>query len=190
MPVNDSDKCGNESAEVIFREKEDALLLKLGKLKAEAKDNLSEETGISDEDILNDLYELGYARSTIENLLPLLPLVEVAWAEGGVTEKERKRVLDLAARRGIWPDTPEYQQLTGWLREKPTDEFFRRSMRIIRAFLETLDPAQRSLHRTKVISDCLSVAKASGGLFGFGNKISDEEMRMMEQIIEDIWPSS
>lgn len=190
MPFSGHDKCGDESAVADLRQKEDQLLAKLGKLKAEAKDQLSEETGISDEEILNDLQGLGYTRSTIENLLPLLPLVEVAWAEGNVTDKERERVLELAARRGIMPDSPEYQQLTEWLREKPADEFFRRTMRIIRAFLNTLAPAKRSYHRTKVISDCLSVAKASGGLFGFGNKISDVEMEMMEKIIEDMQPRS
>lgn len=178
------DKLANQS----LHQKEDNLLHKLGRLKAEAKNQLSEDTGIADDEMLNDLYELGYSRTTIEKLLPLLPLVGVAWAEGYVTEKERTRILGLANRRGLEPDTAEYQQLTEWLREKPSDEFFRRSMRIIQAFLDALPPAERSYHRTKVISDCLSVAKASGGLLGFGNKISDAEMRMMEQILDEMQP--
>lgn len=182
-PVGDPKKVIEEGD---FHRKENELTKKLRQ--CQAREDLAQETGITEVEILNDMQELGYTRDTIEKLLPLMPLVEVAWAEGWVTDRERKRIHELAARRGITEDTLEFKQLTAWLNEQPTDEFFHRTMRIIRAFLNTLTPAKRTYHRTKVIADCISVAKASGGLLGLSSRISETEMRMMEQIIEELRP--
>lgn len=172
--------------EEYFHRKENELTGRLGQ--RQVRDDLAEETGIADVELLNDMQELGYTRDAIERLLPLMPLVEVAWAEGWVTGREQKRIHELAARRGITEGTGEFRQLTEWLNKQPTDEFFYRTMRIVRAFLDTLTPAKRAYHRTKVISDCISVAKASGGLMGLSSGISDAEMIMLEQIIEELRP--
>ena len=50
--------------------------------------NLAERTGVADDEVLRDLEALGYTSDTVM-LLHLAPLVQVAWAEGGVSERER-----------------------------------------------------------------------------------------------------
>ena len=98
---------------------------------------------------------------------------------------QHRAALHTLKKQGI----PTLLTLTAeWLNQQPTDEFFHRTMRIVCAFLDTLPPAKRAYHRTKVISDCISVAKASGGLLGLSGRISDAEMMMMEQIIEELRP--
>ncbi len=67
--------------------------------------------------------QLGGKPETI-SLLFLVPLVQIAWAEGFVQRAERKTVLRLAADLKITFETEGYADLLSWLDERPTDEFF------------------------------------------------------------------
>ena len=51
---------------------------------------LGEQVGITDPEVSRELAELGFTPETVK-LLPLMPVLEVAWAEGGVTDAERKK---------------------------------------------------------------------------------------------------
>jgi hypothetical protein len=52
--------------------------------------------------------------------LSLVPLVAVAWAEGGVDDVERSIVLARAASLGLSEGDRAYQRLQRWLSEPPT----------------------------------------------------------------------
>src|SRR5574342_691440 len=85
-----------------FRQKERELIEKLKqRATAEtARQQLAEAIGIADEDVLQDLHELGYTRDTV-SLLHLVPLVYVAWAEGSVSRAESALILEAARLRGV-----------------------------------------------------------------------------------------
>src|SRR4051812_6952244 len=86
--------------EKYFLEKEQELIKKLQLTiegKAQRKD-MGESLGIANEDILQNLQDLGYTRDTIK-LLHLVPLIDVAWADGSVSKKEKELILELAKAR-------------------------------------------------------------------------------------------
>ena len=68
----------------------------------------------------------------------LAPLVQVAWAEGEVTEQEHKTVLRLAGTRGVEENSPAHTQLRAWLRERPADALFDTATEAIKVGLAVL----------------------------------------------------
>jgi len=173
--------------EEYFRKKEQELIAKMRRrAEAEAeRQRMAEATGIADEEVLRDLQELGYTRESV-TLLHLAPLVQVAWGEGKVTERERELILEVARLRGVAEGQPAYQKLTEWLDHRPSEEFFQKTLRLLRAVLEALPPEQQQDTRRDLVSYCTQVAAASGGILGLGNKISEAEQALLERIAAEL----
>src|SRR5215216_1178357 len=116
--------------EEYFRKREQELIDKM-RQRAEAdagRQRLSERSGIADAEILQDLEALGYTPDTVL-LLHLVPLVEMAWAEGGVSDRERSLILEAARARGVEDDSAAARQLAQWLAVRPSDRFFETTLR-------------------------------------------------------------
>jgi ADP-ribose pyrophosphatase YjhB (NUDIX family) len=141
---------------------------------------LKEKTGLQDPELLNDLQELGFTPDTIQ-LLPIIPILQVAWAEGGVSAAERKLIVELARARGIAADSAADRQLNEWLERRPSNDVFISATRLVRAMLDQPAQAIGDLSADDVIKYSESIASASGGLFGIG-KISAEERATLTQI--------
>lgn len=170
-----------------FRQKEQELVKQMrhrAALEAEIKE-MEEASGIANEEILATLQELGYTRETVA-LLYLVPLVQVAWASGSVTKRERELVLRLSQWRGVQKDSPAWEKLTNWLDERPSDDFFLMTLRIIRHILDSQTAKGQVASRTDLISFCLRIATASGGFLGIGSKISEGEQAALDQIVEEL----
>jgi hypothetical protein len=168
--------------EEYFRKKEQDLVARMrrqGELEAE-RQRMAEVIGVSDQDVLRDLQELGYTPDTVM-LLHLAPLVQVAWAGGNVTRRERELIIGMARSRGIEEGSRADQQLTNWLDRQPSDEFFQSALRIIRAMLQAMPPEEREASKHDLVSHCASIAAVSGGVLGFG-KISNAEQKLLERI--------
>ena len=88
------------------------------------------------------LQDLGYTSETIP-LLPIVPLVEVAWAEGGVADREREMIFKIAEARGVPPDGVAHEMLSHWLENRPSERFFDNSLRAIRVIFDLLPEEQR-----------------------------------------------
>ena len=127
-----------------FRKKDSEWIKKMQKQAAREveRGQMGDEIGVADPKILQDLQELGYSRDTVK-LVYLVPLVQVAWSEGHVTQRERKRILELAQLRCIEEGSLAYSQLTEWLSQRPRLEFFERTLSVIR------EPAEGHAGRTK-----------------------------------------
>lgn len=175
-------KRGKALEDEYFHRKEKELIEKLRKKSAtEAQlKELSEATGIPDEDVLRTLQELGYTRDTVA-VLHLVPLIQVAWADRKVTPPEREMILEASSLHGVAGGSAAYLQLTDWLDNRPSDEFFEQSLRIIGTILQT-NPETQGMSGSDVLAHSIRVAEASGGILGFGNKISDEERAMLQRI--------
>lgn len=170
-----------------FRKKEQELIEKMqrrAQLEAE-RQQMGETIGIADEEILQDLQELGYTRESV-SLLHLVPLVQVAWAEDNVTQRERQLIYEVARLRGIEEGSPAHRQLTDWLNHKLPKEFFQNTLRVLGAILEALPMEKRQASKQDLVSYCTQVATVSGGILGLGRKISDEEQALLEQIAAEL----
>ena len=70
-------------------------------------------------------------------LLPLVPILQMAWAEGGVSQSERDLIVRFARSRGIAEGTAADLQLTSWMASRPGEAVFARAGRLIRAVLDS-----------------------------------------------------
>jgi len=125
------------------------------------------------------------AAEDFDKLIPLVPLVKTAWAEGRVTRRERELIFEAARNMGIQPGSSSYRRLSEWLELHPTDEFYAESLRRLRGEIEKLPEEERTLRRLDVLSDCVNVAEASGGTRHFpagGAKICPEEIAVVKHI--------
>jgi hypothetical protein len=165
-----------------FRKRDRELIERMRQAAAaeQTRRDLEARTGLHDPTLLKDLQELGFTPDTI-GLLPLVPIIQVAWAEGGVSGAERKLIVQLARARGIQQDSAGDRQLSEWLERRPSADVFARATRLIRAMLDQQGPADTVMSADDVIKYSESIAAASGGLLGMG-KISAEERATLAQI--------
>lgn len=141
-------------------------------------------TGITDPDVLRDLLELGFTPDTLA-LLPLVPVLQVAWAEGGVTARERDLIEKLATARGIAPGSPADAQLMDWLANRPPAALFAGATRLIQALFDAGSAATADLTADDVVAFSERVAAASGGIFDLG-RITFEERALLATIAADL----
>ena len=169
-----------------FRRKEKEVIEKMRRsAQAEGeRRRLGEQAGVADAEVLTDLQELGYTPETVM-LLHLVPLIQTAWAEGSVSEKERSLIVQAARARGIQAGSTADQQLARWLTERPSEELFEKTLRAIRTILQARSPEERASSERDLVSLCSAIASVSGGVVGFG-AVSADERRMLEHITEEL----
>lgn len=177
---------GRALEEEYFRRKDRELVERLRrKTETEAATRaMGSTTGITDPDVLRDLLELGFTPETI-GLLPLVPVLQVAWAEGGITPRERNLIEKLATARGITPGSPADAQLMDWLANRPAEAMFAGARRLIHALLDAGSAATADLTADDVVAYSEQVAAASGGIFDLG-KITFEERTLLDTIAADL----
>src|SRR5918992_2064147 len=84
---------------------------------------LADAIGVDAQDILVELQVVGYKADTIA-LLELAPALDIAWADGTISERERDLILQLGARNGVAIDSPVHIHLNCWLDSLPSEFLF------------------------------------------------------------------
>jgi tellurite resistance protein len=171
-----------ENEEEYFHKQDQELIQKLRRASAaeKARRDLDAVTGLHDPELLKEVELLGFTAETA-SLLPLIPVLEVAWAEGSVTAAERALILDIARHRGIVPESPAGHQLATWLAHAPAPSVFTRALRLIKAMLAAGPAEGGTLTADDLVKYCESIAHASGGILGIG-AVSAEERAALEEI--------
>ena len=172
--------------EEYFR-KRDQELVEKARLRAEdeaAIQRLAERAGVFDEDLLRNLQTLGYTAETV-TLLHVVPLLEVAWADGHVSEPERDVIVAAARSRGIEPGSRADLQLAEWLANPPSDVLCHGSLHVLGAMAKRRPPEESVAVERDLLSSCAAVASASGGVFGF-RTISDNEQHVLDRIVYEL----
>jgi hypothetical protein len=175
---------GRALEEEYFRKKDQELVEKMRQAAsaARAQTELSAMTGLTDPEMLRQLQDLGFTPETV-SLLPLVPLLQMAWAEGGVTASERALIIKLARARGVVEGGAADHQLMSWLDQRPAATVFTQAARLIRAMLDT--PHGAGLTAEEIIRHSESIAEASGGFFGI-NRISSDEKQILASLAAEL----
>ena len=174
--------------EADYFQKQDAKLLEKMRERARLQDvaqALADKLRIDNAELLRRVVDLGLKHETGAAIL-LAPLVQVAWAEGKVTNQERDVIFEIAASRGIESGSPPHAQLVQWLQERPPDELFETAMEVMKAGLSVLTPEERTERVHALVEACNRVAEASGGglskLLGVGSGVTGEESAILDAI--------
>lgn len=166
-----------------FFEKENAQKLAAMKEKLTAqstREELRKASGMSDDAVLDKLVALGLTPKTIA-ALSLVPLIQVAWADGEIQDNERTAILQGAHGKGLEQGTDGYELLQGWLRTKPSEDLFTAWEAYIKALTGQLNEEQARLLRNQIVGFAKMVAAAAGGILGFG-KVSGSEEKVLTRI--------
>ncbi len=187
MPENDMlRERGRSLEDEYFRKRDRDLVEKMRQAAAaeEARQQMGSRTGLQDPEILDELQRLGFTPDTVV-LLPLVPVVQMAWAEGGVTEAERALIVRLARSRGIEEGSAADRELSAWMTNRPDDAVFAHAGRLIRAMLASGSDKVANLSVDDLVQYCEQIAAASGGILGIG-RISAEERALLSSIASDL----
>jgi len=172
-----------ESEEEYFHRQDVDLIDKMRKRAAAEAEHrrMAEASHIEDPKILEALERLGYTHKTVI-LLHLVPLVEVAWIDGSVSNAERRRILTLASGRGVKDGMPAYQQLVAWLDQPPSQGFFEGTWRAIEAGFESLPAKERKARKDALVQACTEFAFASCARFGWTSRICAAKRELLRAI--------
>lgn len=134
---------------------------------------------MDDAELMSSLQALGLDSETYR-AVALLPLIEVAWADGRVQRAEKRRILQIAKGYGMMP-------APGWLdkfiRRKPSTKTFLAARTALLALMARSGHGGAPVESLDQLLDlCLWVAKAAGGLFGLAFTVERSERECIEQI--------
>jgi hypothetical protein len=148
--------------------------LRLKRMTEEAKAEIGRASGIDDEAVLDKLVELGIGAQTLA-AMTLVPVVEVAWADGKMDDAEHQAILKAAEKQGIARGTPSFALLDDWLVNRPPPRLLSAWRDYVGALCEEMLPEERRQLKSEVLARARAVAKAAGGFLGLGSKVSAEE---------------
>jgi hypothetical protein len=182
MPDDALSKRGRALEDEYFRKKDQQLIERMRQAGAteRGRRDLGAKIGIDDPEMLKELQALGFTPDTVI-LLPLVPVVQMAWADGSVAPAERALIVKLARSRGITDGSPADRQLSDWLTRQPGPQVFASAMRLIRGMLAAQPAGHPDLTADELVRSAESIAAASGGIFGI-NRISAEERALLTKI--------
>jgi hypothetical protein len=168
--------------EAFFLEQDKILIERLRAMKkmAETKEALRAVSTITNDAVLTRLVELDI-KPEIVAALAVVPLIEVAWADGKIEQAERESVLSHARAQGIAEGSVEDALLERWLEHRPEARLLEAWQNYIQGLCEQLSPAERTLLRDELLSSTRSTAAAAGGWLGMG-RISPREQQMLDRL--------
>jgi tellurite resistance protein len=142
---------------------------------------------MNDDELIAELRALGIDQDSYRAVL-LLPLVQVAWADGEIQPSERELILRVALGYGL-VEGKAGVVLGRWLEQPPTGETIARGRRLLVALAlrhsglgselgpETLSEIQKL---------CVDTARAAGGLFDTFFTVDDNERQALDEISREL----
>ena len=132
-------------------------------------------------EVLDRLLKLGIQAQTFAALC-IVPLIEVAWADGALDAKERRAVLEHAGAAGITSGSPAYGLLEAWLEHRPSQQLLDAWRDLVRAIREQIGAEEAGRLKAEIVERARVVARASGGVLGLGSKVSRAEAAMLASL--------
>jgi hypothetical protein len=174
---------GRDLEDEFFHREDQRLIERLNELKAveTTREALAKASGITKPAVLDRLMALGIRAETVTALF-MVPLVEVAWADGTLDAKERRAILDRAGDSGVTRESTEYALLEAWLDRRPDSKLITAWTHLVQGMCEQLGPDGAARLKTGLLERARTVAGASGGVFGIGSKVSNIEAAVLAQL--------
>jgi len=169
-----------KALEESFFAKQNAALLEKMRSKREKQaraEELARGSEIADPALLDELVELGLDAASWA-ALSLVPLVEVAWADGAIEPRERDAILAAAAQQGIAPGSPSRALLESWLVTRPQPALFAAWGEYATTLAAKLGDAERAKLRREIVERARKVAQSAGGMLGIA-RTSEAEKRVL-----------
>jgi hypothetical protein len=183
--ANTPDSIGEKARSLedeFFRKEDQRAIQRLRELRERevSREGLSRASGIKNVAILDKLLELGVRNETVA-ALAIVPLAEVAWADGSMDAKEERAILERAEKSGVAAGSPVHDLLKSWLERRPEPKLLTAWTHMVEGICEHLTPEQVDALRTGLVERARAIALASGGLLGMG-AVSRAEEEMIQTL--------
>lgn len=174
---------GQTLEDSFFHQRDRELLAKLKEAAGagDIRKELASALGIDDEAVIDKLVELNIKPETAL-AISMVPLVQVAWADGAVQDAERDAVVAAAEKSGIAADTPAYKILKSWLSNKPGDDLATAWQAYMQSISGTLTDVERESVKKATLQRARTVAGVAGGILGLGSKFSGSEKAVLDDL--------
>ena len=164
-----------------FAEQNERLLAKLREKAAreEKKTEFREYLNVDNEEVLEALVDLDVEPETLV-AFSLVPLVEVAWADGEIQKQEREAIIKAAVERGVDEASPTCALLKSWLETPPNPLLLETWRAYIEELTDSLGEDSRAQLKRSVMGRARAVAEAAGGFLGVASISSAEKQKLEE----------
>jgi len=154
--------------------------LRAASVREEKRKEFREYLNIDNDEIIDALVELEVEPETLI-AFSLVPLVEVAWADGEIHSKERDSIIKAAVERGVEEGSPTCDLLRNWLKVKPDPALLEVWKGYIEALKSSLGERSRAHLKSGTMGRARAIAEAAGGFLGVAS-ISAAEKKMLEEL--------
>ncbi len=138
---------------------------------------------MTDNELIAELEYLGIDADSYR-IVALLPLIQVAWADGEIQASEREFIMRAARSYGL-VEGRSGEILASWLQRTPTPDEVAHGRKVLVA-LTMRHRGMGSDLGPNTLSDiqamCLDVARSAGGLFDTFFTVDDNERRALDEI--------
>ena len=165
-----------------FAKENDRILkeLRAASVREEKKKEFREHLNIKNEELLDALVALAVEPETLV-AFTLVPLVEVAWADGEIQPKEREAIIKAAVESGVTEDSPTAHLLKNWLQTRPDPQLLETWMSYIEELKTSLKGETWGEMKKTVMGRARTIAEAAGGFLGVAS-ISAAEKKMLQEL--------
>jgi len=145
------------------------------------RESIRKATGITQEAVLDNLVQLSLSGEMM-SAFQLFPLVEVAWADSVVDEREIRAVLEAAHDHGIVRGSASHSMLENALKSRPNEDARKAWYMYAGELRKTLSPHELTTFRNDLLEHARRVAKASGGILNAVFQVSHNESKVLKAI--------
>ena len=114
--------------------------------------------------------------------LSLIPLVEVAWADGNIDQREKDAIVAAARKLAPAQDAATCELLDHWLTHRPDREVLEAWHQYVSAYTQSLGAIARDAFKQELLYSARTVAESTGGVLGRGNRVSKLERLVLEDL--------
>jgi hypothetical protein len=143
-------------------------------------------SGITNEVILQKLTQLNIQVEVLATL-SIIPLVEVAWADGKIDNAEREAILSGAESYGVFKGHINRSLFEHWLQNQPPKEMIESWIFYMQGLCQLLDESERRALKLELLQRARRVVEAACGLKKKRSKVSrrkEEVLLKLERAFE------
>lgn len=166
-----------------FRKKDTELVDKLRGVFQTRRDReeLRKLTGITSDEVLDRMMAV-QVNGEMLTAFRLLPLVEIAWADGACDHREADAVIEAAVKHGIARDSEALKRIAEWLKRGPNPEARKAWAMYAQELRKVLTPEQLKTFRDDLLHDARAIANLSGGILNTFFTVSGGESEIIRKI--------
>jgi hypothetical protein len=170
-----------------FHNKDAVLIEKLRKVfqTRHDREELRRLTGITSEEVLDRLVAV-QVKGEMLTAFKLLPLVEIAWADGKRDRREAEAVIAAAIEHGVSPESEALQRIREWLERGPNPEARKAWQMYAQELRKALSPEELKTFRDDLLHTAKQIAELSGGVLNMFFNLSHAEKAILQKITDEL----